>query len=195
MAGNEHRLDAIRRFAEACHYEQGHSEQVARLAERLFDALQPLHRLEESSRFLLSAAGLLHDIGWTSGQKAHHKQSMQRILDDTTLPLSQEERTIVALVARYHRKSLPDPSHPVYDGLSETQRGVVDRLAALLRMADGLDRSHSEAVASLSVTLNDTQVEIRCGAQGDIAEELLYGKAKADLFERVFGREAIFLKA
>lgn len=195
MADNEHRLDAIRRFAEACHYEQRHSEQVARLAERLFDALRPLHRLDDSSRFLLSAACLLHDIGWTSGQKAHHKQSMQRILDDTTLPLSQEERTIVALVARYHRKSLPDPSHPVYGGLTDTRRGVIDRLSALLRMADGLDRSHTDAVASLSVTITDTRVEIRCGIRGDAAEELQYGKAKADLFERVFGREAVFLKA
>lgn len=192
MADNKKRLDAIRRFAAACHSEQEHSEQVTRLAESLFDALRPLHRLDDSSRFLLTCAGLLHDIGWASGQQGHHKISMQRILDDTTLPLSQEERTTVALVARYHRKSLPDLSQPVYGGLTETRRSVIDQLAALLRMADGLDRSHTNAVTSLSVIIKNTQVEIRCETRGDADDELQFGKAKADLFERVFDREAVF---
>lgn len=186
MADNDARIEAVRRFAAASHYEQGHSEQVTRLAEMLFDATHALHRLDAAARFLLTCAGLLHDIGWSDGQKGHHKMSMQMILTDRTLPLTPDERAAVALIARYHRKSLPDRTHPVYCDLAEPQRKVVDTVGAILRLADGLDRSHTNAVEAIDISLGDKQVLITCQTHGPADEELHYGKTKADLFERVF---------
>ena len=154
MTDPEVRLAAVRRFAAACHSEDGHAEQVTRLAEMLFDGTHALHGLDAGARFWLTCAGLLHDIGWVDGQKGHHKTVMAMILSDATLPLSHEERAIVALVARYHRKALPKPTHGVYAALPAVSRDVVRSLAALLRVADGLDRSHTDAVSGLTVQLD-----------------------------------------
>jgi len=192
MADNEQKLKTIRNFAQACRYEKGHSEQVTRLAEMLFDALQVLHGQDRAARFLLSCAGILHDIGWANGQKGHHKTSMEMILEDRTLPLTQDERTIAALTARYHRKSLPKSSHPVYPDLTDAQRKIVDTLAAILRVADGLDRSHSASVESLCVTLTEKRIQIHCRTHGPAEDELHYAKVKADLLEQIFGRTVVF---
>lgn len=192
MADNEQKLKMVRNFAQACRYEKGHSEQVTRLAEMLFDSLQVLHGQDTAARFLLSCAGILHDIGWSNGQKGHHKTSMEMILDDRTLPLTQDERMIVALTARYHRKSLPKSSHPVYPELTGAQRKIVDTLAAILRVADGLDRSHTAMVESLHVMAAEKQIHIHCRTHGPADDELHYAKVKADLLEQVFGCTAVF---
>lgn len=192
MTDNEQKLKAVRHFALACHYEQTHSEQVTHLAKMLFDALYSLHKLDSTARFWLSCAGILHDIGWANGQKGHHKASMDMILEDRTLPLTQDERKIVALTARYHRKSLPSPSHPVYPDLTDTQRKIVNTLAAILRVADGLDRSHTAAILSLRVTQDEKQIRIYCRSRGLAADEMHYAKAKADLLEQVFKRTTVF---
>lgn len=186
---NKARLKAVRRFATACCYEKGHSEQVTRLAEMLFDGLRPLHGLDETARFWLTCAGILHDIGWIDGQKGHHKQSMRMILDDRTLPLTPDERAAIALVARYHRKALPKPTHTVYADLPEDRKSVVDKLAAILRLADGLDRSHTDAVEEIEVTLEVEQIHLVCHTHGPAEDELHFGKTKADLLEQVFGRD------
>jgi len=188
-------LTAVRRFAVACDYEQQHAEQVTRLAETLFDALQPLHKLDASGRLCLTCAGLLHDIGWLNGQKGHHKRSMEMILDEPTLPLSPVERATIALTARYHRKALPKPWHTLYASLSRTRRKTVDILAAILRVADGLDRSHTDAVCDVEIVLSDNRIEFLCRCRGNAGAELKFAKKKADLLERLFGRTAVFTQA
>lgn len=188
-------LTAVRRFAVACMYEQEHAEQVTRLAEILFDALLPLHKLDASARLSLTCAGILHDIGWLHGQKAHHKQSMAMILDEASLPLTPAERATIALTARYHRKALPKPSHKVYASLSRTRRKTVDMLSALLRVADGLDRSHTHAVKTVEAVISDGQIAFICRTNGNAGAEIKFAKKKADLLENVFGRTAVFTEA
>lgn len=181
-------IHAVRQFARQCRYEQGHSEQVTRLAELLFDQLQPLHGLTESERFLLTCGGILHDIGWAEGQAKHHKTSMRMILEDITMPLDQTQRIMVALIARYHRKALPEPGHPYYGEMKESDQYKVRLLAGMVRLADGLDRGHVNAISGLTVQIAAGRIIIHCDKTGSALEELRYGKAKADLLVKVLGR-------
>jgi exopolyphosphatase/guanosine-5'-triphosphate,3'-diphosphate pyrophosphatase len=186
------KLNEVRQFAAACGYEAEHCEHVTFLAERLFDALRPLHGLEDRARLCLTCAGLLHDIRWVDGQKRHHKRSMEMILSEMSLPFSPAERAMVALTARYHRKALPKPSHKVYASLSRARKTTVDVLAAILRTADGLDRSHVGAITDVQVVIEPMHIEVVCRTHGNVESELRIARKKADLMERVFGRKPVF---
>lgn len=188
IAGAYHKqIHAVRQYARQCRYEQGHSEQVTRLAECLFDYLQPLHGFTKSDRFLLTCGGILHDIGWIEGQSKHHKTSMRMILEDTTMPLDQSQRWIVALIARYHRKALPKPEHPYYSQLTASDQYRVGLLGGMVRLADGLDRGHDNAIVNLTVEIKRGRIVIYCDKKGPALDEIHYGKAKADMLEQVLG--------
>jgi putative phosphoesterase len=183
------RLAKIRELAEHCRYEQPHAEQVTRLALRLFDDLQPLHGLGKQARFLLRSAGLLHDIGWVEGQKKHHKMARDIILHAESLPLTPRERSVVALVARYHRRALPKKKHTHYAAMQEGDRHTVRTLAGLLRLADGLDRSHEALVRDVLCRWNKRRLTVFLRADITPVEERSGGRKKADLLSDVIGRE------
>ncbi|MCD6361275.1 MAG: HD domain-containing protein, partial [Armatimonadetes bacterium] len=131
--------------------EPEHSAQVTRLAAALFDALRFEHGLGASERELLLAAGVLHDIGWSVSATRHHKISA-RLIEEMDLPdFDDRERAIIAALACYHRKALPKKKHRIFGNLSGPDRRVVRSLAAILRVADGLDRSHGGVVQDVSV--------------------------------------------
>ncbi len=144
-----------------------HALQVERLAGMLFDLLADLHQMKESERRLLGMAALLHDIGWSQPSRPHHKASMDLILSDTTLPLTLPDRQVVALIARYHRKAEPNPSHPVFAGLTKDQKRQVRWSAGILRLADALDRSHHSVVRELSVCVSEGVIQINCTTTDD----------------------------
>jgi len=181
-------LSAVLELAGQCHYEQEHSSQVTKLALRLFDELGPLHGLGPAERHWLRWAGLLHDIGWVSGQQGHHKAALRTILGARSLPLKRRVRGIVASVARYHRKALPSESHAHFAALSGPDRRTVRLLAALLRVADGLDRTHMRVVDDLRCVIASEKVTVRCRATGPADAELHAAGKKGDLFQLVFGR-------
>lgn len=181
-----------RRFARECGYEAGHSEQVVKLAKLLFKKLQPVHALGTYELFLLTYAAILHDIGWVSGQAEHHKKSMQMILDDRTLELHEIDRKLIALIARYHRKALPKSDHPIYGELTADRQQQVQLLGGILRMADGLDRSHMSVVKDVEVEIADSLIEFQCCTQGPAGPEIFAAGKKSDLFENVCGRSCRF---
>ena len=193
-AGSDQALTDVYRFAEACQYEAGHSQQVMTLATALFQALAPVHRLDAHALFLLRCAALLHDIGWLHGQAGHHKQSMRMILDDDSMTLCDIDRKLIALVARYHRKALPKPHHRVYADLSVEQQALVHRLGGMLRMADGLDRSHRSVVTDLEVRISEGRVDISCQAEGSAELEMGAAHKKSDLFEMGTGFKSSFVR-
>lgn len=190
------RIDvAVQALAERCRYEEGHTRQVTRLALRLFDELaEPadLHGLAGPQRRWLQWAAMLHDIGLgLTGAQGHHKTALRCILDDRSIPWDDRLRRIVACVARYHRKALPSPRHEAFAELAEPDRQAVRKLAAILRVADGLDRTHRDVVADVRCRVSPKRVEIRCTVRGpaeDAEEELHFAHLKADLFSRAFGR-------
>jgi exopolyphosphatase/guanosine-5'-triphosphate,3'-diphosphate pyrophosphatase len=184
-------LDLARR----CDWHQSHSEQVARLTLDLFDQLQPLHKLGPDDRELVEFGALLHDIGWHIDRRAHHKHSMYLIDNGGLKNFSREEIAIIANIARYHRKSKPRMSHEPYAALSSRARNVVYVGAALLRIGDGLDRSHGSVVSSVATKVGKKRVDVTIKARGDIELELWGARRKLDMFTDVFGRKLRFKKS
>jgi exopolyphosphatase/guanosine-5'-triphosphate,3'-diphosphate pyrophosphatase len=169
-----------------------HSRQVARLSLLLFDALLPVHGLEPRDRELLEYAALLHDAGYWIGSEKHHKHAYYLIREGPLEGFSREEIRVIALTARYHRGKIPKPRHEEYAKLSRDGRRRVSSLAALLRVADGLDRSHGGLVKAMDVVLNGATVALQLLSDHDLSLELYAAERRADLFRKVFDRELVF---
>jgi putative phosphoesterase len=163
-----------------------HSRHVASIALALFDDLRELHGLDENARFHLQIASTLHDIGWLKGQKEHHKVAMDFILGLKNVIPDEQERIVIASIARYHRKADPDDSHPYFERLPDQEREAVRRLSAILRIADGLDWTHSSVVQGVRCAIDTDKVTIFCTASGDAEAERVRAIEKGTLFENVF---------
>lgn len=181
------KLRAVLAVAESYDYEHGHSRQVTNLALQLFDRLLPWHGLSARERFLLHSAGLLHDIGWVEGRKGHHKTAMRLILA-SDLPFGTRSRRIIALIARYHRRSLPRKKDAVYGRLSGQDRSLVRLLAGILRVADGLDVRHLGNVKCVSCKLSADGLTILCHSRGDCTPERQAGLKKGDLLAKALNK-------
>lgn len=182
-------LSAVRRFAHNCHVPRAHTEQVTRLALEFFDQLGALHRLGRKERRWLEWAARLHDIGWITGRKGHHKAALRLILNAPDLPFSRRMRLIVGSIVRYHRRAFPTSRHAHFRALSAADRVKVCRLAALLRLADGLDTLHTGAVRSLACALAPGRI----GVTGALTRSLRFDsetpRKKGRLMEHVFRRK------
>ena len=167
-----------------------HSEQVTALALALFDGLRRLHGYGPVERRLLEIAGRLHDIGWSRAASGkHHKLSRDLILELDIPGLDKEDRFLCALVARYHTKALPDESrHRGFASLDSHRRQLVEWLAGMLRVADGLDCTHARAVGRLACEVGDKAITIHLEAAGDCRMEVERARQKQELLERKTGR-------
>jgi exopolyphosphatase/guanosine-5'-triphosphate,3'-diphosphate pyrophosphatase len=184
-------LDLARR----CDWHQSHSEQVARLCVELFDCTRSLHGLGVEQRELIEYGALLHDIGWHIAREKHHKHSQYLIRHGDLKNFTGEEISIIANIARYHRNAKPKLSHKHFAELSPAARKVVKVGAALLRVADGLDRSHSAVITGLSCRITRKRVEITLKPRGDAELELWGARSKRDFFTDVFGKTPRFTVA
>lgn len=168
-----------------------HTHKVTDLALTLFDELEPLHRMGERERFLLECAGLLHDIGWKFGQKGHSGRSADMILSDENLLLELIERGIIGLVAKAHRGKIRFESEGFFSLLSSYDRNNVLMLAALLRVADGLDYLHLGSITSVHCLVSPQQIILEISALRDVSAEKERALVKSDLFSRVFERTLV----
>jgi exopolyphosphatase/guanosine-5'-triphosphate,3'-diphosphate pyrophosphatase len=182
-------------LARRCNWEQPHSEHVTKLCLQLFDQLRPLHKMGEKERELIEFGALLHDIGWHIAGKKHHHHSLYLILHGNLKGFDKQEVEIIANIARYHRKAHPDMEHEAYQGLPARGKQIVNIGAALLRIADGLDRSHNAVVSSVRCTIGRDEVKVRLESRGDPALEIWAARRKRELFEEVFKRSITFKAA
>ncbi len=164
-----------------------HARHVARLALRLFDELQGDHGLSARHRLLLHVAALLHEVGGFVSSRAHHKHSYYLIANSEVFGLRADEQEIVANVARYHRRSSPRRTHMPFVALSRPHRAAVSKLAAILRVADALERGHNQQVTDLTVQRTDDEIVVGVPGVTDLALERLALRSKADLFADTFG--------
>ncbi len=167
-------------------YEEVHSHQVARLAEKIFDSLAAAEKLTRHERTLMSAAALLHDVGYHIAHESHHKHSLYLVANSELTGFSEAERAVIANVARYHRGSLPKERHPEYAVLNSADRKTVCRLGAIVRVADALDRSHDSRVSDLRCSREGDQVHIQVQSALDCENEMREAERKRDLFEQAF---------
>jgi exopolyphosphatase/guanosine-5'-triphosphate,3'-diphosphate pyrophosphatase len=147
----EARQRSVVGFAERCHYEEPHSKQVQRLALQLFDAIGSRIGCDPADRQTLSDAGLLHDVGYHINYQGHHKHSFHLIQHADLLGIAPDEQLVIAHVARYHRGAEPSRKHEAYWSLDRATRERIQRLSAILRVADGFDRGHVSAVDRIKV--------------------------------------------
>ena len=166
-----------------------HGQHVAHLAEQLFDQLQPLHGLDGRWLYRLRIACCLHDIGFASGRKGHHKKGMRIVEQDTSLALLPEDRSLVAQLVRYHRKAWPAMRHRRFAALGKKDREALNKAAALIRMADALDYRHMEAVRDVAIDLQPGKVVLTLSGAQDCAPEQDRLLVKGDLFMHIFGVE------
>jgi exopolyphosphatase/guanosine-5'-triphosphate,3'-diphosphate pyrophosphatase len=188
----DQRRRSVMELARRCHYPEAHSNHVARLALSIFHQTRELHGLTNSDGLLLEFATLLHDVGFYISASGHHRHSHYLICSHAMRGFSQEEVQIIALVARYHRKSVPKKTHLEFARLSKDSRQKVASLAAILRVADSLDRTHATLVRAVRCTVNSSSVELRLTADDDPELELWAARRKGDWFEELFGRKLRF---
>jgi exopolyphosphatase/guanosine-5'-triphosphate,3'-diphosphate pyrophosphatase len=178
-------------LAERYQSDPDHGEHVGKICEHFAANLQDLHQLNEHDLLLLKVAAILHEVGTYVSPRAHHKHSEYIILNSEIFGLDRLDVTIVALVSRYHRHSVPRLDHPAYAALSVEDRIRVCKLAAILRVADALERTHAQRVSRIEITRSSNKLHIRLPGLEDAAIERLAMDAKADLFEQVFGLTVI----
>jgi exopolyphosphatase/guanosine-5'-triphosphate,3'-diphosphate pyrophosphatase len=189
------RVDAIEALARKYEHLGGHQRHAARLALVLFERLAPLHNLAAADRDLLWAAAMLHGVGRFVAMSARHKHAAYVIRSSVLEGWRDDERELIAQVARYYRKAMPKPTHPEYAALAPEDRRRVDVLASLLRIADGLDIRSLGVVADVGAFPEDGVVAVTAQADGDAAPEVEAAMENADLFERTFGVRVVLRQA
>lgn len=173
------------------HYDEAHAGQVAQLAVQIFDQLTEEHGMDRHGRLMLEVAAILHDIGTYVRASGHHKHGYYLVTNSEVFGVSRDDLDVIANVVRYHRKAVPSQAHSAYISLRREQRITVLKLAAILRLADALDRSHHQRVSAVSVERSDEDLILKCEARGDISVERFGVSIKSDMFEEVFGYNVV----
>ncbi|MDB4946851.1 MAG: Exopolyphosphatase [Labilithrix sp.] len=184
-------IDACIRLGNRYGFDQAHGELVAGFATSLFDDMTEVHQLGERERLILRAAAVLHDVGDYVRYDGHHKHSFYLIAHSDIMGLTREERSLVANIARYHRKSPPDPAHPNFRELDKDGRSKVRSLAAILRIADALDREHLGKVQGVRAEIDGARRRLVLHVAGEEERELEEWtvRAKSEMLRDVFDLE------
>ena len=187
------RREAVLSLGRECEWHSGHAAQVSRLALVLYRLLvrdgaidADVFRPGPAGEWLEHSA-LLHDIGYIVDARKHHKHAAQLIRDASLPGFFAFEIEIIALVARFHRKRSPSPDQKVFTGLGQGVYEVVRALSAVLRVADGLDRSHRSVVETLDIAWNLSRLEIGLTVRGNTDVEVWAAECKKSLLEEVVG--------
>jgi exopolyphosphatase / guanosine-5'-triphosphate,3'-diphosphate pyrophosphatase len=184
------RYKSVIQLAENFRYEKGHSRHTAELSLSIFDQTQNLHKLSYAEREYLEAAALLHEVGCFVSHSQHHRHSYYLIRNSEMLGFTENEKEIIANIARYHRKSHPKQKHEAFAKLNSEDRDIVKKLASILRIADGLDRTHSSAVKDVKCLSRDGELEMaleRSDSNNSQLELEIWGaESKKTLFEETY---------
>jgi exopolyphosphatase/guanosine-5'-triphosphate,3'-diphosphate pyrophosphatase len=184
------REEAIERLAAACSGELEHGRKVAALAGRIFEQLAEPLDLPTGDRLLLECAARLQDVGYVINYDQHHKHSYHLIRNSRLPGVRAHDLELIANVARYHRGAHPKRKHENLARLSTEDQRRVQRLAAILRLAGGLDRSRSQQVRDVRAQVIDGRVVIEAVADVEPQVDLWGAERRTDLFEKVFGMPA-----
>lgn len=183
-------LDLGRKFD----FDELHARQVSKLCKILFQGLREEHQLDPRYELLLRVAALLHEIGLYVSTGSYHKHSMYLIQNSELFGLSRSDVQLVSLTARYHRRASPKPTHTVFTTLNRDQRIAVVKMAAMLRVADALEASHSQRLHELRFSRESGRLIISIPQVEDLSLEQLALKQSGSLFEETFGMPVLLRK-
>jgi exopolyphosphatase / guanosine-5'-triphosphate,3'-diphosphate pyrophosphatase len=192
---NEIRRRSVFALARRCEFDEGHGLQTARLAKSIFDQTTELHGLDRDARSLLEAAAILHDIGYTISHNAHNRHAQYLIMNSEILGFSSRDLSIVGNVVRYHQQSVPRKDHAEYTRLRPGDRKLVRKLAAILRVADALDRTSRATVSGVQIDIGSKAVTFNVSPSTDCQLEVWAARRKCKFFEKVFDTKADFVVA
>jgi exopolyphosphatase/guanosine-5'-triphosphate,3'-diphosphate pyrophosphatase len=187
------RRAAVSGLARRCNSDEAHTRQVAHLALGLFDEFDELHGLGSRDREMLEFAALLHDIGQHVTRKGHHRHAAYLVENAQLRGFDPSEVEFLTALVHHHRRGEPKPSEPRYSALNEDDRVRMRKLAAILRVADGLDRGRRQVVVDVRAEIGKDLVVLRLQAAGDAELEVWGARRRSDLFEKVFEREIEFV--
>ena len=182
------RRRSVFELAERCNYWPEHSQHVARLAVGLFDQTRAIHGLTDHEREWLEYASILHDIGVHISYEGHHKHSYYLVKNGDLRGFEPDEIEAIALVARYHRQATPKRKHDGFTDLQRRTRCDVRTLAAILRLAESLDRSHAQTITGLELHDRGDDDLLQLRTSGDAELELWSAARHAAPFERLTGK-------
>lgn len=164
-----------------------HAALTAKLARQLFDQSRSLHNLGEEERLLLEIGALLHDVGHFINTIDHDKHGYYILKANQLIGLNDHQQEMVANLVRYHRKSTPTGEDPNFRGLPQKDRIIVTKLSALLRLADGMDVSHSNHVLGTALAEKKKGWQLSLRGRGDLMLEKWALDKRRGLFEETFG--------
>jgi len=186
------RRRSIIELGERCGYWPEHGRQVAQIALSIFDQTRAVHKLGDREREWLEYGALLHDVGVHISYERHHRHSYYLIKNGDLRGFAPEEIEVIALLARYHRQATPKKSHEGYSGLKGSMRRTVRTLSAMIRLAEGLDRSHSQALVGVDVFPRGDDYLVRLRTSGDAELELWAASRHAAPLEGILERPIRF---
>jgi exopolyphosphatase/guanosine-5'-triphosphate,3'-diphosphate pyrophosphatase len=184
-------LDLGRKFG----FDEAHAVHVAQLCTTLFNQLREEHQLSPRYEVTLHVAALLHEIGLFVSNRSYHKHSLYLIRNSELFGLGKKDLLLAALVARYHRRASPQPTHEGYATLDRDERVAVAKMAALLRVADALDESRSQRIHEIEVQRESDRLVISIPLVEDLSLENLALKQTGLLFEETFGTPVLLRMA
>lgn len=189
-------INSAREFARRFHVDLIHAEHVARLSRQMFRGLQEIHNLDLRCETILYTAALLHETGLYVSHNAYHKHSYYLISHGELFGLSDSDQQLVALIARYHRRAIPKPSHEPYARLPRGSRVTMSRLAGMLRLAVSLDHGRSQRIREIQCQPERQRLVITAPASaGDLSLEQQALRQESALFRDVFGMSVLLRRA
>jgi exopolyphosphatase/guanosine-5'-triphosphate,3'-diphosphate pyrophosphatase len=188
----EERRTAVEEFAKSCGVDLAHARQVAKIAGSLWEQLSGPLGLNPEDRELIESAALVANVGYLINFEGHHKHSYHLIINSELAGFERRQLQLLANVARYHRASAPKQKHDHFRELAVEDQRRVAALAAILRLALALDRTHQQRVEEVRTRVADGSVRITVEAVGDADVDLWAAERKVELFEKVFGRKVRF---
>ena len=186
------RRRSIVELGERCGYWSEHAQQVAKLALNIFDQTRSVHGLSDREREWLEYGALLHDVGVHISYERHHRHSYYLIKNGDLRGFDPQEIEVIALIARYHRQATPKKSHDGYGDLKGSVRKTVKILSAMVRLAEGLDRSHAQALAGIDLYPRGDDYLARLRATGDAELELWAAHRHVAPLEGILGKPLRF---
>ena len=191
--------EALEALGRRCGFDFSHARQVTAISLKLFDTLRerivdggPRSEESQTARRVLEVAAMLHDIGVFVSYSRHHKHSAYLIANAEIPGLTETEKALASNVARYHRRAHPRDRHPEFVVLPEEHRRLVRKLAAILRIADGLDRTHDARVKNVVIRPRGDRGVVLVESGRNLELELWAVRQKAALFKEAFGVELSF---
>ncbi|MCX7780558.1 MAG: HD domain-containing protein [Negativicutes bacterium] len=187
-------VSLVREIARKYNHDTKHAGAVEKYSLLLFDRLVKIHGLGKRARFLLKIACMLHDIGKYVSLRKHYFYSYRLIVSTDIFGFSEEEKAVIANIAHYHSKGTPSNNDNNYAVLGKEQKVTVAKLAAIIRLADAIDRSHRQKVSDCEIVLRGNELHVFASAKEDISLEEWTFADKTDFFQDVYGIRPILFR-